>query len=224
MCNQYTPAKPRAIADLFDVPEPAFDYPARAYKGYKAPMLRRPQGGTGLVVEEGHFALVPFFAKAIKLSYDTLNARTETIATAASYRGPWKRRQFCLIPMHTFTEPNYESGKSQWWDVYRRDGEAFAVAGLYDRWTSPEGEKYWSFTLPTINSDQHPLMNRFHKLGKEKRSIVVLTPSAYDTWLDAKTDEQARSVFQLFDEGQFDAGPVPAAPARADSTPGQLQV
>ncbi|MDR3453152.1 MAG: SOS response-associated peptidase family protein [Rhodoferax sp.] len=98
MCNQYTPAKSHAIADHFGVPEPAFNYPARTYKGYVPPMLCRPHAGKGLVLEEGHFALVPFFAKTVKLTYDTLNARSETIATAASYRGPWKRRQFCLIP------------------------------------------------------------------------------------------------------------------------------
>ena len=186
MCTQYTPAKPRAIADQFDVPEPAFDYPDRTYKGYKAPMLRRPEGGGGLVVEEAHFALIPFFEESTKLPYDTMNARTETIATAKSYRGPWGRRQFCLVPMLAFTEPNYESGRSQWWDIYRRDGRPFAVAGLYDRWTAPEGELYWSFTLPTINADAHPLMNRFHKPGKEKRSVVVLPPDSYDAWLDAK--------------------------------------
>lgn len=210
MCNQYTAPKPRAIADRFGVAEPGFDYPARTYKGYVAPMLRRPADGTGLVIEQAHFGLVPFFAKSTKLDYDTLNARTETIATTNSYRGPWRKRQFCLVPMQSFTEPNWESGKSQWWDVYRRDGKPFAVAGLYDRWTSAEGEIYWSFTLPTINSEHHPLMKRFHRPGKEKRTIVVLASDAYDTWLDAKTDEEARSALQLFDENQFDAGPVPS--------------
>ena len=173
MCNQYRPPTPRAIAEHFGVAEPSFTYPSRIFKGYKAPMIRRPDSGAGLVVEEGHFGLVPFFAASAKLPYDTLNARTETIATANSYRGPSRRRQFCLIPMDAFTEPNYESGRSQWWDVYRRDGAPFAVAGLYDRWTSPEGELYWSFTLPTINSAHHSMMSRFHKPGKEKRSVVV---------------------------------------------------
>jgi putative SOS response-associated peptidase YedK len=211
MCNQYRPPTPRAIADHFGVVEPSFAYPARTYKGYTAPMLRRAEGGAGMVVEEGHFGLVPFFAESTKLSYDTLNARTESIATAASYRGPWKRRQFCLVPMQAFTEPNYESGKSQWWDVLRRDGKPFAVAGLYDRWRSPEGELYWSFTLPTINSGSHPLMKQFHKPGKEKRSVVVLPRSCYDAWLDATNDDEARALFVMFDECQFDAGPVERA-------------
>ncbi|MGH8647125.1 MAG: SOS response-associated peptidase family protein [Gammaproteobacteria bacterium] len=90
----------------------------------------------------------------------------------------------------------------------RRSRSPEYAAGLYDRWTSPEGDLYWSFALPTINSDLHPLMSRFHKSGKEKRSVVVLPPDSYDAWLDAKSDAEARSLFQLFDESQFDAGPV----------------
>ena len=65
------------------------------------------------------------------MKYDTLNARSETIAKLDSYRLLWCHRQFCLVPMQNFIEPNYESGKSQWWQIERRDGEAMAIAGLY---------------------------------------------------------------------------------------------
>ena len=213
MCNQYSPPSPHEVADHFGVMAPAFHYPVKTFKGYAAPILHRREGNPGLAVEEAHFGLVPFFAESTKLTYETLNARTETIATSASLRGPWKRRQYCLVPMLAFTEPNYESGRSQWWDVYRRDGEPFAVAGLYDRWMSPEGQTYWSFTLPTLNAASHPLMSRFHKPGKEKRSIVVLPPQACNAWLDARSDAEARAVLHLFDAGLFNAAPVKAAAA-----------
>ena len=68
-----------------------------------------------------------------------------------------------------------------------------------------------SFTLPTINSAHHSLMSRFHKPGKEKRSIVVLPPNSYSAWLDVKTDDEARAVFALFDETEFDTSPVEPA-------------
>jgi putative SOS response-associated peptidase YedK len=55
-------------------------------------------------------------------------------------------------------------------------------------------------------------MSRFHKPGKEKRSLVVLPPNSYGAWLDAKTDDEARAVFTLFNEAEFDTGPIePAA-------------
>ncbi|SFC33678.1 Putative SOS response-associated peptidase YedK [Polaromonas sp. OV174] len=219
MCNQYTAPKPSSIAARFGVPAPDFEYPEHVYKGYVAPMLRRAaEDSTGLMLEKAHFGLVPFFAESTKLKYDTFNARSETIATLDSFRLPWRRRQFCLVPMQAFVEPNYESGKSQWWQIGRQDGGVMAVAGLYDRWTSAEGEIYWSFTLPTLNADEHPLMRRFHKPGKEKRSIVVLPPSRYDAWLDAKSDEDARTLIQLFDETEFTTGPVESAQSDIQSS------
>jgi len=50
------------------------------------------------------WGLVPFFAKGIPGAYSTINARIETIETAASYRGPWKRGQRCIIPAAGFYE------------------------------------------------------------------------------------------------------------------------
>jgi putative SOS response-associated peptidase YedK len=36
------------------------------------------------------WGLIPFFAKGEAGKYSTINARIETVETAASYRGPWK--------------------------------------------------------------------------------------------------------------------------------------
>ena len=45
-----------------------------------------------------------------------------------------------------------------------------------------------SFSMLTINADQHPIMNRFHKPGDEKRTPVVLAPDQFGAWLDATPD------------------------------------
>ena len=42
------------------------------------------------------WGLVPFFCKGLPPKYSTINARVETVETAASYRGPWQRRQRCI--------------------------------------------------------------------------------------------------------------------------------
>jgi putative SOS response-associated peptidase YedK len=50
-----------------------------------------------------------------------------------------------------------------------------AIASLWDRWTDPvTGKIVTSFTMLTVNADQHPVMKQFHKPGDEKRSVVVL--------------------------------------------------
>jgi hypothetical protein len=42
------------------------------------------------------WGLIPFFARGLPPKYSTINARVETVPTAASYRGPWSRGQRCL--------------------------------------------------------------------------------------------------------------------------------
>ena len=43
----------------------------------------------------------------------------------------------------------------------------------------------FSYTMLTINADQHPFMRQFHKPDDEKRSVVILHEQDYDGWLQA---------------------------------------
>lgn len=61
----------------------------------------------------------------------------------------------------------------------------------------------------TVNADEHPLMQRFHKPGDEKRSVVVLEPEDYESWLHARTEAEARSLLQPFDPDMMVAEPAP---------------
>ena len=67
--------------------------------------------------------------------------------------------------------------------------EPMGVAGLWAQWRSPEGETVHSFTMMTINADDHALMRNFHKPQDEKRMIVILPPGRYDDWLQATASE-----------------------------------
>ena len=60
--------------------------------------------------------------------------------------------------MHAFYEPNYESGKAVRWRIERADGQPFCLAGIWERRMHDEGPAHWSFSMLTINADEHPLM------------------------------------------------------------------
>ena len=65
-----------------------------------------------------------------------------------------------------------------------------AIACLWDRWTQPEtGELIVSFSMLTVNADAHPVMNRFHKAGDEKRTPVIVPQTIYADWLGATQSE-----------------------------------
>ena len=103
--------------------------------------------------------LIPWFADALPLKYSTNNARTEKIldGTSKAFRDPWQKGQRCLIPAWWFDEPNWESGKNEWWRFRRADGRAWGLAALWSTWTDKAtGEIVESFTMLTMNADAHP--------------------------------------------------------------------
>ena len=59
------------------------------------------------------------------------------------------------------------------------------IAGLWSWWRAPSGNEIKSFTMLTINADQHALMRNYHKPGDEKRMVVILPAGEYDDWLSA---------------------------------------
>ncbi|AOJ05053.1 hypothetical protein WS70_25340 [Burkholderia mayonis] len=44
----------------------------------------------------------------------------------------------------------------------------------------------------------HPIMQHMHRLGDEKRSVVILRPADYDEWLHTKKIEAAQAMLQLY--------------------------
>jgi len=159
-----------------------------------AAFIRLHESGSGnKVIEQGTFGLLPGFAKEVAYGRRTYNARTETVHKLPSFKDSWSRGWRCVIPAESLYEPNYESGKAERWGIQRADGRALAVAGIYREWEAPDGKKLWSFAMLTINADGHPVYERMHKPGDEKRMVVILdSMEAQDDWLTCKVEEAPR--------------------------------
>ena len=110
--------------------------------------------------------------------------------------------------MAAFYEPDYETGKALRWKIERHDKRAFTAAAIWDFWRRPTGEGLHSFSMLTINADDHPVMGRFHKPGDEKRSLVIVPPERRDEWLRA-TPEHANRILLPLPAEEFTAGPAP---------------
>lgn len=216
MCANYTPTRVERLSSQAGVTSAPFEFKSETYPGSLAPVIRSAEG---LNADEpferqldcGMFGLVPAWAD-LKLARSTYNARIETVATKPSFRAAWKRRQFCVIPLENFFEPNYESGKAVRWRIQHADGIPLAVAGLWE-WRpngGPDDRPLISFTMLTINADEHPLMKRFHKPEDEKRMIVLLEPEQIDEWLQAP-HETAPTYLKPYDAEKLVAEPAPKA-------------
>ena len=211
MCANYIPSTRDQLQTQFQVAPPDSDYKAESFPGTMSPLIRLPRADAmpgDRACALGMFGMVPHWAEP-KLARQTYNARTETVATKPSFRNAYKHRQFCIIPATSFFEPSYETGKAERWEITDAGGSALGIAGIWE--FNPDGGNglpLLSFSMLTINADEHPLMRRFHKPNDEKRMLVLLEPEQYDAWLTCPVEEAPR-FFVPYPAGRLKAHPAP---------------
>jgi len=159
----------------------------------------------------GQFGLVPPWVKSAsdaKLrSTKLVNARSETVSTSNNFRDAWLGGRRCIVPMMAFFVDDWRSGRAVPTRIARVDGKPMGVAGLWERWTGAEGEVIVSYTVLTVNANNHALMHRYQQPGSEKRMPAVLNEGAYDAWLSAHP-EKAREFMRAYPANWLTANPV----------------
>jgi len=199
MCSRYEAPSRQRLIDAFGV---APEGPSRLelWPTYSGPFIR----GAGEDRDDdqpyealsGVFGLLPAWAKDLKLARRTYNARSETAADKPSFKAAWKAARHCIIPAAAIYEPDWRSGKAIPTRIERADGGLMSIAGLWERWKKPEGETIYSYSMLTINADDHPLMRHYHRPGDEKRMVVILPNGALRDWLDASPDQSMEFMRQ----------------------------
>ena len=198
MCSNYEfPSKSRLSLLGIHEEQLELDIKTHVYPLAPAPIIMR--GADEFELDIARFGLIPSWAKELKFGRHTYNARTETVASKASFRHAWKNNQFALVPVDTFYEPKYIDGKSHWYAISHEDGDPFTVAAIYDD-AIIEGEKVRSFSMLTINANQHPFMKQFHNPNDEKRSIIVIPEESRQDWLYCNHEEASEFFFEMRDE------------------------
>ena len=220
MCNRYRPARAEAVEAQWQL-KPAKLWKPGIGPWCEGPFIRVAAGEPELVV--GVWALIgDHDKKPINRPRMTNNARSESVARLRTYQGPWARGQRCLIPAESYDEPNWETGKNEWWSFRRRDGAPWHLAGLWNDWIDPAtGEVHSSYSMLTMNCNAHPLLRRFHKpepglppSAQDKRSVVPIELEDHRTWLTGSI-EDASALIRLPPEPVYAAAPTDAAAAPA---------
>jgi putative SOS response-associated peptidase YedK len=224
MCSNYQ-AVTRAdrllsFFNVFRAPEePPLELQEEVWPTGLAPFIRRAEDGSGnRLVETGHFGLVPSFAKELAFGRRAYNARTETVATLASFKHAWANGQRCIVPAEAIYEPCYESGKPVRHRIFQEGDVPLGIAGIYRRWRDPAGPERWTFAMLTVNADRHPVFQRMHKPGDEKRMVVILEPAEYDRWLQCSVAEAATFFRQWQRPLRDSSAPLPPR-AKAAAAP-----
>jgi putative SOS response-associated peptidase YedK len=192
MCGRYElHSHPAAIALAFGL-----SHPPEVHARYNitpmtdVPIVRANAEGQRELVRM-RWGLVPRWAKDPSIGQKLINARGETIAEKPSFRMSYRHHR-CLLPADGFYEWMPLGGgtgadrpaRKQPVHVGMKDGALFGMAGLFERWRTPEGDVLDTCTI--VTTDANPLLKPVHD-----RMPVIIAPEQFARWLDPAHAEVA---------------------------------
>lgn len=228
MCSNYRPVtQADRLLTFFGVERDRNEPSTDVFPSGLAPMIvLAPDDGITprrmMALQEAIFRLVPDFIAKVEWARRTYNARSETVASKRTFRGPWFKSQRCIIPAELIYEPRYdETGKSTRWAIQRAGAVPMGIAGIYDVVAHPDGRQMFTMAMLTVNADDHPFMSRFQAPGDEKRMVVILEEKDYAEWLACPVSEAPKFFRQWQGPLQGEAAPLPkrAKPSTLGSGP-----
>jgi len=152
-----------------------------------------------------HWGLIPSWAKDPEIGNRLANARSDTAFEKPSFRAAMKARR-CLIPADVFYEWQVVAGEArkQPHAIRMRDGEPFALGGLWEFWRPKSGEGEAIVSCTILTTDANTLMSPIHD-----RMPVIVEPSRYREWLDPRTPVPAlQEILRPYDGSAMEAWPV----------------
>jgi putative SOS response-associated peptidase YedK len=131
------------------------------------------------------WGLIPSWAKDPSSGSRLFNARSESVATKASFRAAFKGHRI-IIPADGFFEwRSVNKGSKQPHYFTRADTAPMAFAGVSEWWRdrrTPDAAPIRSCSI--ITSPAGPDMDGIHD-----RMPVIVEPSTFDVWLDPANDD-----------------------------------
>lgn len=167
-----------------------------------APVIRQAPDGRA-TADLLRWGLVPHWAKDESIARKLINARSETVGEKPSFRSAYRKRR-CIVPASGFYEWQPVAGQKwkQPWFFQGRDGLLLGMGGLWESWTSPEGEIVRTFCIVTTKANE--LMRPIHD-----RMPVLVARANWKLWLDPQADPaEVAGLMVPADAGTLSAWPV----------------
>jgi putative SOS response-associated peptidase YedK len=177
MCGRFAFYSPsEAAAALFGVTgsvtvEPRYNI---APTQYIAAIRDSEAGERELVMMR--WGLIPSWAKDPSIGNRMINARAETVAEKPSYRAAYSRRR-CIVLADGFYEWSREGDVKTPYFISLANGQAFALAGLWEVWNDKESDdSIQSTTL--LTTEANDFMRPLHH-----RMPMIMEADAANDWL-----------------------------------------
>jgi putative SOS response-associated peptidase YedK len=191
MCSRYSQTKaPAELARRFRARQPRSNLqPRYNIAPTQDAAVLRLDGAGARDIALLRWGLVPNWAREIS-GAPLINARAETLGEKASFKQAFERRR-CLVLADGFYEwqkvgPAPHKEKLAW-RFLRQDGEAFAMAGLWDVWQAPDGTRIESFAIVTTAANE--LVAPVH----DRMPVIFPDAESADGWLARPSPELLKS-------------------------------
>ena len=167
------------------------DLPKGFKENYEQQNLIRPTDPVLVLKNEGRtttsLMIWGFVSEWSKDPFDSsvakpFNARAETVKEKRLFRSSWSNKR-CLLPATGFFEKSYR--------ISRKDSQPFWLAGIWNRWMSPEGSELETCCVLTTEPNEliKPLHNR----------MPVIIPNGFEEdWIASiKSQDDLRALEPL---------------------------
>ena len=151
------------------------------------------------------WGLVPYWANGRSANYSTINCRIESMQTNASFRDAWRRGQRCILPCAGFYEwrVRADGSKQPYYIRPVEEDASFAIAGLWDRSFTEQGEAMLSYTIITMPANE--LLADIH--NSQRRMPAILRREDVEVRLTGDA-AAARAALKPFASGDMVAWPL----------------
>lgn len=183
MCGRFVSDLPPGIfSELFAVSAPA-DLPRSFNIAPSNNILAVRTLETGRELALLRWGFIPSWAKDSTAVKAVINARSETLQEKPFFRQAIRKRR-CIIPANGFFEWQREENSKQPYYIRMKSDEIMGLAGIWECWTSPDGERLETCAILTVSANS--LIRTIHD-----RMPVIIRPDDYHLWLDRNTVDPA---------------------------------
>ena len=194
MCGRFGLTRPEALnLERFGISElpplvPRYNIPPSS----DILVVRERKGVTE--AEMIRWGLVPSWAKDPSIGNRMANVRSDTALEKGSFRAAMQKRR-CLIPADVFYEWQDVPGQKRRkpYAVAIRDGEIFALGGLWEAWRAKESGE-WLITCAILTTEPNELLEPIHD-----RMPVIVKERDYAKWISPGTEAvEVRRMVESF--------------------------